>query len=176
MSLRLLSVVLDELLKHRAMTNGVKNWPDNCDPRFASGGACFCAEGYFNAYPAPWRFEVTVANALPPNDVFNGVWFVDFLDRGGPFDTCNYVLNLTGGEAIVINKFWEDGSAPDGATVAYDIGFDNRVAVPPRFDGFGVRLVQPLPADTLPPGTPGGDQVAWPTPVIVRPVAWDFFA
>lgn len=173
MSVRLLAEVLCKLQANGAMVNGVKNWPDNCDPRSGQGGPCFCAQGYFNAYPAPWKFRVEVRDAQPPMDVFNGTWFVPFFGRVPPLNQCQWKLTLPGDQEILIDKFEEDGSAPDGATVIYDVGFDNSGGVPPRFDGFGARLDQPLPAANLPPGTPAGDANIWPVPVLVIPQAWD---
>lgn len=63
------------------MPNGVANWPELCDPRMDHGGACFCSEGYYGLYPAPWQFEVRVTGAIPPNDVFNGNWLVPWISR-----------------------------------------------------------------------------------------------
>lgn len=73
------------------MPNGVRNWPDPCDPRSTApspdSGPCFCAEGNGELYPSPWKFRVSVTSTSPLYTVFVGDWFVTFDERVQPADS-----------------------------------------------------------------------------------------
>lgn len=156
------------------MANGVRNFPSNCDSRQEFGGYCFCSLGFFEAYPGPWKYEVEVTDATPPNDVFNGKHLCEFV-RVDEFGRCVYESVLDpGGQVVSIAK--QGTLEPDnlGNTVVWDVGFDCSMCEPPTFYGGAVVGTYPKPADELPPLLIWPFPPFSPEPVRISPRAFDY--
>jgi len=155
------------------MPNGVANWPDNCDPRQAEGGPCFCNDGYHEGYPAPWKFEVNTGDATPLYLWAVGRWLVPFNRREPLQDACIFELRPEPPRLIQLAKIFNPFYPAGGWNVKYELRFFPDEATPGVFAFGDILQVFPLPADTHPPYAVAGGDGPWPDPVIVRPVAWN---
>lgn len=155
------------------MPNALRNWPNECDPRVAEGGPCFCHEQFRHAYPAAWRYRVVVAGAPPPYDVWNGTHFLDFRDKiTVPFEQAAWELSVPPGRALRLYKWW---SLPQTLPPSFDWGLEveDLSAVPPYSFGNGQPAVDALPSDDLPLFSMVAHVPAWTTPLVVVPRKWN---
>lgn len=155
------------------MPNQLRNWPNILDPRSAEGGPAFCWNGFKNAYPAAWRYRVTITGAPPPYNVFNGVWFLDWVSCTTEFfGECKWEFVLLSGHTVRLYKWWDPpGGTPD--EFSWGLEVEAPGPIPVYSFGNGNTVSRPLPSDDLPPFTMVAHVPTWTDPLLVKPRKWN---